>query len=100
MKHTGAKVLLVHPTVRSQAVAASKIVGLPQSRVLLFSDTDCGEIDGINDWKSVIGTNEEAQVWQWQRLTYEESKNRVAVINYSSGYVFPFITLEDTNNEL
>lgn len=89
MQHTGAKVLPVHPTVIPQAVAASKIVGMPQSRILLFSDIECGEVHGIRDWRSVIGTDEEAKVWRWQSLTYEQSKNRVAVINYSSGYAIP-----------
>ena len=86
MEQTQAKVLLVHPSAMSNAVAASKILGFPKNRVLLFSDIDCGEVGGIEDWRSVIGTAEEADPWRWAQLTYEKSKARIAAINYSSGY--------------
>ena len=90
MKHTEAKVVLVHPSALSNAVAASKIAGLPRRRVLLFSDVECERVGGIQDWRSMIGTAGEAQKWRWKRLTYEESRTRVAAINYSSGYVTLF----------
>jgi hypothetical protein len=104
MKHTKAKVLLVHPSAISNAVAASNILGLPKNRVLLFSDIDCGEVDGIEDWRSMTGTAEEADTWRWEQLTYEKSRTRIAVINYSSGYAVPIrnewrlLTSDNKNN--
>ena len=85
IKHTNAKVLLVHPSALSTAVAAAETINLPKERIFLFSDIDCGHVEELRDWRSMIGTTEESRSWQWQHLTYEEAKSRIAVINYSSG---------------
>ncbi len=102
IKHTEAKLLLVHPSALTTALAAAKIAGLRKEHIFLFSDVDCGEIDGIRDWRSMLGTIELSQSWQWQHLTFEESKRRTAVINYSSGYcitTFLLINVEKITNE-
>jgi hypothetical protein len=85
IKHTGAKVVLVHPSATKTLAATLKVVDLPKSNVFLFSDTECGEVDGISDWRLMAGTLDDARFWQWEGLTHE-SKARIATINYSSGY--------------
>jgi len=88
LKDTEAKAVMVHPSAADNLMAAAKSVGLPKSRIFLFSDVECKETGGLHDWRSMMGSVKEAEAWQWQRLTFEESRTRIATINYSSGYAF------------
>ena len=85
IRNTEARVLLVHPSLTKLAVAASREAGLPQDRVFQFSDTPNSLLDGIKDWQSMIGSNEEGAGYTWSRMSEEESLRTIATINYSSG---------------
>lgn len=86
IENTGAKLILVDPAFLDVVTEAADKVGFPHSRIFLFSDRECKEQRGVRDWRSLLGSPEEAEPWQWHRMTPEESRKRVAVLNYSSGY--------------
>ncbi|KAF2669325.1 4-coumarate-CoA ligase [Microthyrium microscopicum] len=85
MNNTGAKALFVHPTMVETALAAAQKAGLPRERIYLFSDRPSRPIDGIKDWRELIGTPEEARKYKWKTLYPEEAMKTIATINYSSG---------------
>lgn len=85
MKDTGARVALVHPSLLETARKGAKKAGLPESRLYLFSDTEREPIEGIKDWRCMLGTPSEASFYTWPRLIGEAAKSQVATVNYSSG---------------
>lgn len=85
MKDTGARVALVHPSLVETARKSAKKAGLPESRLYLFSDTEHKSIEGIKDWRSMLGTPSEASSYTWPHLIGEAAKSQVATVNYSSG---------------
>ncbi|KAK5020115.1 hypothetical protein LTR16_001508 [Cryomyces antarcticus] len=85
VKNTEAQIILAHPSLVKTAVAAARGAGLPDGRVFLFSDKPNDPIDGIVDWRTMIGSIEEGDRYSWKKLTDEESVETVATINYSSG---------------
>ena len=85
IKNTGAQLILAHPTMVNTAVAAADKAGLSTSRIFQFSDTYNPPIAGIQDWRSLIGTEAQSSSYNFPRLTPEEAVNTVATINYSSG---------------
>ena len=85
LKNTGAQLVLVEPPFVDVVLKAADKVNFPHDRILLFSDEHCSNQKGLCDWSSILGTTQEAEQWQWHRMTSEESKTRVAVLNYSSG---------------
>jgi hypothetical protein len=82
------KVLLVHPNLIATAKIAAAKAKLPENRLYLFSDRETPSIDSFKDWRTILGTAEEGETWQWRKLSPEESQTRVAAINFSSGYTF------------
>lgn len=85
IENTGARLMLVDPGLLEGALKAADKVGFPRDRIFLFSDQPCKPQKGIDDWSSFLGTQAESKDWQWHRMSSEESKTRVAVLNYSSG---------------
>jgi 4-coumarate--CoA ligase len=85
IKTTGTQLILVHPTVLETALEAASRAGLSKDRLFLFSDQELEPIQGVQDWRRMIGTEDEAEKWRWAKLSPEESRNTVATINYSSG---------------
>lgn len=85
LKNTGAKCILAHPTMVSNALAAAKQVGLSKEMIFQFNDEPCTPLEGIKDWREMIASPEDADKYQWRKLSPEESVNTVATINYSSG---------------
>ena len=85
MKDTGARVALVHPSLLGSAREGAKKAGLPESRLYLFSDTECEPIEGTKDWRSMLGSPSEASSYTWPHLEGEAAKSQVATVNYSSG---------------
>lgn len=77
--------LLVHPALLETARKASRAAGLAQDNLYLFSDAEEGAIDGIQDWRSMLGSTSDASRYDWPRLSGLESKRQVATVNYSSG---------------
>lgn len=76
---------MVHPTLLNTARKASKAAGLAEDRLYLFSDTDNEPIDGVQDWRSMLGSPLDAARYNWPRLSNSEARKQVATINYSSG---------------
>lgn len=85
MKDTAAKVVLVHPTLLDTARKAAKSAGLPEDRLYLFSDTEYKALNGVKDWRSMLGTFEEATRYHWPCLSGPMTKEQIATVNYSSG---------------
>ncbi|KAL9017273.1 MAG: hypothetical protein Q9185_005394 [Variospora sp. 1 TL-2023] len=85
LKDTGARLLLAHPALLATACDAAAPVGLPSNRILLFSEKGNAPINGIMDWRTVLGSHVAAGSHQWKHMTEEESTQTVAAINYSSG---------------
>lgn len=85
VRDTGAQCILVHPSLVKNAVAAAKAAGIPDGRVFLFSDEANQPIDGVHDWRDMVGTEVESGDYQWKKLNGEEAVKTVATINYSSG---------------
>ena len=77
--------LLVHPALLDTARKASKAAGLAQDKLYLFSDAEHDAMDGIQDWRSMLGSPGDASRYDWPRLSGLESKSQVATVNYSSG---------------
>lgn len=85
MQKTGARVVLVYPDLLNTARNAAKQAGLSDDKVYLFSDTEPKYTDGIRDWRSILGSAEEAASYEWPTLKGPEAKKQIAIINYSSG---------------
>lgn len=83
--NTGAQVVLAHPTMLETALAAAEKVGLDKGRIFQFSDHYNPPHLGVNDWRSLIGTDAEGESYSWPKLSPKESVSTVATINYSSG---------------
>ena len=85
LENTGAKMVLVEPKCLDVVLLAADKVGLPRERIFLFDDKPCSTVRDISDWRTMLATESEAEHWQWHRMSPQESKTRVAVLNYSSG---------------
>lgn len=85
LQDTGAQVLLAHPSLIKTAISAGRKVGLTTEKIFLFSDEEQETIDGVRDWRKMIGSDEEADRYDWKRMTEAEAKRTVATVNYSSG---------------
>jgi 4-coumarate--CoA ligase len=85
IKNTEAKVVLVHPSLVDNALAAAQKAEFPASRLFQFSDTPCQTQKGVQDWESMLGSDAEADAYRWPELRGDESAQTVATINYSSG---------------
>lgn len=85
IENTGAKLILVDPAFLSVVLQAADKVNFPHDRIFLFNDEPCQTTNGVRDWSALLGSEQESADWQWHQMTPEESKSRVAVLNYSSG---------------
>ncbi|KIW28201.1 uncharacterized protein PV07_07881 [Cladophialophora immunda] len=79
------KIMLVHPSLIPTAKAAAAKAAVPGMRLYVFSDRETGTIDGLPDWRDILGTPEQGERWQWRKLPGEEAVNTIAAINFSSG---------------
>ncbi|KAL4789150.1 hypothetical protein BDV19DRAFT_397380 [Aspergillus venezuelensis] len=85
IRNTGAKLLLAHPSVIGNALEAGTRAGLGKERIFLFTDGDVtGPIEGVHDWRTMIGSEEEGETWRWDEMD-DTAAETVATINYSSG---------------
>lgn len=85
IKNTTTKLILVHPKHVKTAVAAAKEAGLPRNCIFQFSDFPNPPQEGIPDWRSFIGSEDEAKAYRWPEFSPSGAKATVATINYSSG---------------
>ena len=79
-----AAVVLIHPSLFKIGLAAAKKAKLVSKRILLFSDDDCPEQEGVRDWKNFLASEEDAVSWEWDDLGHDATK-QIATINFSSG---------------
>lgn len=84
IKNTETTLILAHPTLLKTAVAASGQAGLPAGRIFQFSDVENSTVNGIPDFRAMLGTPEEGARYTWDTLRGTADKT-VATINYSSG---------------
>lgn len=85
MKILDAAVVLIHPTLLETGLKAAREAGIPKSRTFIFSDTPSKPTHGIRDWNEMLGSESEAQRWQWDPLEGSAAEDTVACINFSSG---------------
>jgi 4-coumarate--CoA ligase len=85
LQDTGARAMLVHPAFLPNALEAAKQVNLPTNKIFLFSDTPQPATSGIQDFRTIVGTAEEADSYRIPEFSPEEARRTIATINYSSG---------------
>lgn len=85
MTATDPALVLVHPSLLETGIAAAKQAGIARDRLYLFSDRQSPSLQGVRDWHSIAASKEDAVSWQWDPLQGAQSKQTVAVINFSSG---------------
>ncbi|KAK3707633.1 hypothetical protein LTR37_011981 [Vermiconidia calcicola] len=85
LENTGAKTIFAEPPFLDTVLKAADKVGLSRDRIFLFDDKPCEAQQGVQDWQRILGSEKEAERWQWRRMSPEESRTRTAVLNYSSG---------------
>lgn len=86
MKAIEAAVVLIHPSLLETGVAAAKQAKIPKDRLFIFSETESSPQHGVQDWRSMLASEAEAQSWQWDTLEEGETAVKtIAAINFSSG---------------
>lgn len=85
IENTNAKALLVHPSLLDTAIAAARKTNLPLNRLFQFNDSLSPASQGVQDWFSILGSDDAANSYQWPKLNPDEAKTTIATINYSSG---------------
>ncbi|KAH0352637.1 4-coumarate-CoA ligase, partial [Aureobasidium melanogenum] len=83
--NTGAKLILVDPSLLDNLLKAADQVQFPRDKIYLFLDEPCKPQEGIKDWSSFLPSQKAAESWQWHRMSAAESGANTAVLNYSSG---------------
>lgn len=83
--NTGAKLILVDPSLLDNLLKAADQVQFPRDKIYLFLDEPCKPQKGIRDWSAFLPSQKAAESWQWHRMSAEESGANTAVLNYSSG---------------
>lgn len=84
IKNTETTVILAHPTLVRTAIEAARRAGIAKNRIFQFSDEPCAPLDGVVDWREMIGSESEGERWQWDDMT-ATARQTIATINYSSG---------------
>jgi 4-coumarate--CoA ligase len=85
ISNTQASILLVHPSLAKNAVAAAQKAGLPDDRVFLFSDVSNTPTAGCRDWREFLPSAAEADAYSFPQMSEKESTTITATVNYSSG---------------
>nr|POE87277.1 acyl-coa ligase azaf [Quercus suber] len=85
LENTGSRLVLVEPQFLETVLHAAEKNEFSKERIYQFSDKTCATRKGVRDWRSMLGSEQEAQAWRWRRMSPHESKTRIAVLNYSSG---------------
>ena len=85
MQKTGARIVLVHPSLLETARKAANTARIPENRLYIFSDVEHKPVGGIKDWRSILGTPWEASNYSWPQLSGSAATSQIATVNYSSG---------------
>lgn len=80
LKASKAKIIICHEGNLSIALTAAEKVGLPKSNVFLFGDA---AIDGVQPFETSLLAGEQPILLK--PLTYDEAKDKVAYLCFSSG---------------
>lgn len=91
LKNTGAKVILVHPSLLEVAIDAAENCGLSKEGIYQFSNRPTAVLHGVQDWRALLSSPEEAEIFKWKPMTEAESATTIATINYSSGTTGEFL---------
>jgi 4-coumarate--CoA ligase len=85
LQNTEAKVVFVEPKHLDVVLKATDKANFPRERIFLFEDRPLQPQQGVQDWRTMLGSEEESRSWQWHRMNAQESRTRTAALNYSSG---------------
>ncbi|OQO14039.1 hypothetical protein B0A48_00915 [Cryoendolithus antarcticus] len=85
LENTGARLVFVEPKFLDIVLQAADKAKFPRDRIYLFDDKPLQAQNGVKDWRSMLGSEQEGQGWQWRRMSARDSKTRTAALNYSSG---------------
>jgi 4-coumarate--CoA ligase len=85
IENTCAQTILVEPQFLDLVLKAAAKCNFPHERIYLFDDKLTEAQQDIQSWLTMLGSESESANWQWHRMSPEESKTRIAVLNYSSG---------------
>ncbi|KAF2106580.1 4-coumarate-CoA ligase 2 [Lophiotrema nucula] len=85
IQNTDCKVILVEPALLSTLMNAASKTNFPKERIFLFSDSKNTPIDEVQDFRSFLPSEKEAESWTWHTLSADESRTTVTALNYSSG---------------
>lgn len=85
LDNTGAKAVFVEPQFLDIVLQAADKNGISRKRIFLLSDRVCEPLRDVQDWRTILGSENEAEKHQWHRMSAQESKTTTAVLNYSSG---------------
>ncbi|KAH7012841.1 hypothetical protein EDB80DRAFT_761785 [Ilyonectria destructans] len=80
------RLLLADPACLETAFQAADNVGLPRSRVFVFSRLGCTRTYAARRWTDLWAPGADVANWTWRKfITKEQAESATAVINYSSG---------------
>jgi hypothetical protein len=68
-------------------MTAAELVGMPKESIFQFSDVEHSTKLGVRDWRSMLGSLQEAETVTWTQLDAGQAQRAVATLNYSSGCV-------------
>ncbi|OQO15166.1 hypothetical protein B0A48_00548 [Cryoendolithus antarcticus] len=85
LENTGARLVFVEPKFLDIVLQAADKAKFPRDRIYLFDDKPLQAQNGVKDWRSMLGSEQESKGWQWRRMSAKDSKTRTAALNYSSG---------------
>ncbi|KAH8817160.1 4-coumarate-CoA ligase [Xylogone sp. PMI_703] len=85
LQKTKAKILFVHPSLLKTALEAAKQVGLPKRSIFLFSDRSVKPVEEVQDFRTMLASEDEARNWSWKHLSLQELRAQTATVNFSTG---------------
>lgn len=92
LRDSGAKFLITAEGTLDTAIAAAKELDFPSSNIWLFDDGIAAfegkakGAKGYRPWTLLLASPEEGAKFEWEDITDRETqKDRIAVLNYSSG---------------
>lgn len=85
ISNTQASLILAHPSLVQNALAAARKSGLPDNRIFLFSDVPNTPTAGCRDWRDFLPSKRDADAYEFPELSEMESTTTTATVNYSSG---------------
>jgi 4-coumarate--CoA ligase len=79
LEQSNAKIVIASQETLAVALEAAKLASIPKSSVFLFGDH---EVEGVKPYNKVLVAQKEMEA---VRLNYEEARNTIAYLCFSSG---------------